>query len=108
MSFSFKSGVRIVGLRPEMAAVLPIIAYAFKTAGYRAVITCGTEGRHGKSSKHYTGLATDWRTKRLDIDYAEAKKIADAIKTWLTDDFDVVVHDTHIHVEFDPKVGVNL
>ncbi len=102
-----KKGVSLRGLQPEMAVVLTIVAEIYESE-FEAdtIVTCGTEGRHGKASKHYTGHALDFRTRHIDED--EREKLADAVKDCLGDEFDIVLHESHLHIEFDPKNAINL
>ena len=102
-----KKGVSLRGLRTEMLVALSAIALVFKESfDLDTVITCGTEGRHGKSSKHYTGHALDFRTRQLDAEHQ--KELASDVRLCLGDEFDVVLHSSHLHVEFDPKGAINL
>jgi len=92
------------GLQPEILLAI-IIAQSVWIAhfpGIPLVITSITDGKHGENSLHYVGLAIDLRTRNLPEDNSEA--IAGrALKDALGKDYDVIVHNTHIHIEFDPK-----
>ena len=113
---SCKRGVKLDGLRAEMSLALPVVAYAYATFGTDCIITSGTEGDpsdgvHSALSKHYTGEALDFRTRMFrsvsfGYDKFEAdsriEMLASLIRESLTDEYDVVVESTHIHVEFDP------
>ena len=50
---------------------------------------------------HYLGKAFDVRTRMMNE--AQKQAAASKIRSRLGDAFDVIVHKTHIHVEFDPK-----
>ena len=102
-----KSGVSLLGLQPQMTLVMIVADQVFTAGGYPCRITSGTEGKHGKSSKHFIGCALDIRTLRLGIEIDEAKILAGEIKRCLGDEFDVVAESDHLHIEFDPKVGTN-
>jgi hypothetical protein len=74
------------------------------------VITEITGGKHGVGSRHFVGLAIDYRrwTLRLrthpDLDEVDhAPEAVRLIAHRLRGQFDVVLEKTHIHVEFDPK-----
>lgn len=101
MTLSLKKGVRINGLKPEMGLGVQIVASVFAGQGKQAVITCGIDGKHSRGSKHYSGDATDWRTRHLTT--SEKDRIALECKDCLGDDFDVVLESTHLHVEYHPK-----
>ena len=98
-------GARLAGLRPEMIPVMQIATECY--GGFDCWVTSGTEGKHGKSSRHFVGLALDFRTSAAGIEIKDAERIAADMRARLTDEFDVVVESDHIHVEYDPKVGVN-
>lgn len=105
--FKIKPGVRTLGF--EIQVVLVLLAAMPIWAGLGAlelVLTGGVEGEHMRGSVHYRGGAWDLRVRdeqqgwRIDPDMA-ASRLAAA----LGDDFDVVAHETHVHVEWQPKVG---
>ena len=96
-------GARIHGLRPEMVVALIIVKDAFISRGANCVITSGIEGRHGRGSLHLVGAALDFRTGSMSRE--QVSEIATEIREGLGLDFDVVVEDTHLHVEWQPKQG---
>lgn len=102
---SIKEGVRLSGIRPEMAIALQVAASAYAEMGHDAIVTSVCEGQHGRGSRHFSGCAIDLRTRHVDADVQMilAKKVGAA----LGDDFDVVLESTHLHIEFDPKTGIN-
>lgn len=93
----FKDGVQIRGVQPEIAVALTVLA----TIRPEAVVTSVVDGKHSSGSLHYTGSAFDMRTRHLRP--SEVDSIANQLRAALTDEFDVVVEETHIHVEFQPK-----
>lgn len=68
-----------------------------------ATFTSGPEreSKHSFSSLHYNGCAVDVRTRYFTDD--EKYALGDMLRQRLTDEFDVVVESTHIHVEYQPK-----
>jgi len=98
-----KSGVIIEGLKPEILIGVIIANDTFSKLGHELVITAGLDGVHMKGSKHYIGQAVDIRSR--DILPERLLTVFAALKMNLGANFDVVKEDTHIHVEFDPKVG---
>lgn len=106
----FKDDVEIGGVQPETVLALTMCNEVFKEKGYDTYITSLVDGKHGKGSKHYIGFAFDLRTKHLQGGYlgSLALKITDTIKKVLGINFDVVLEKNHIHVEYDPKTGINL
>jgi UDP-N-acetylenolpyruvoylglucosamine reductase len=65
------------------------------------VLTSANDGQHGFGSLHYAGLAVDVRTHHVTAN--DIEPLADTIREALGPQFDVVLEDTHIHVEFQPK-----
>lgn len=98
-----KPGVALLGMRPEILLAVIAAEPIWYQMGTDLTITSCTEGVHSKGSRHYSGLAIDLRTRGLSNEQAKraAKLLADA----LGDNFDVVLEETHIHVEFDPERG---
>ena len=98
-----KPGVSIRGLTPEivLAAVAAHQAYEELADGAECVITSCTEGKHGRASLHYVGYAIDIRTRTLTTQ--QTTKVAEKIRRALGAEFDVVLEQNHIHIEFQPK-----
>jgi len=101
----FKKGVKIEGVRAEIAFIHPIVIHIVmkydKVEGY--VCTSVVEGKHKSGSRHYMGWGFDVRTRNMTL--RDKKACFNDLKDALTDEFDVVWHETHIHIEFDPKRG---
>jgi hypothetical protein len=76
---------------------------------YVFTITSGADGKHRENSKHYTFEAIDCRVWYYDITGIEfidrdvLEKIVHELSHFLGDDFDVVLENTHIHIEYDPE-----
>lgn len=103
MSFdlSCKEDVLIEGMQPEMVFASIIITGIFSQYGYPAILTSGIEGDHSVNSLHPVGYALDYRTRHLPDTIVQS--VVQAIDAALTKEFDVVLHSTHVHIEFDPK-----
>lgn len=67
-------------------------------------ITSGTDGTHSEKSLHYSGNAIDLRTRNLNAGMIPAYIVA--MKERLGPEFDVVLEEDHVHVEYDPKPAV--
>ena len=96
-----KVGASIRGLDIRMRPALILADQIWKKYGKELVITSGLDGTHSAGSFHYYGRAIDCRTRYFnkltrEIVYME-------LKDQLPDDFDVVLHGSHIHIEYDPK-----
>ena len=97
-----KKGCRVKGLSAEiMFAVGVAHAIYFELGASELVITSGTDGRHSEDSKHHCGDAIDLRRWTLPDD--KVNEAVRLLKHRLGDAYDVVLEDTHIHVEYDPK-----
>lgn len=97
-----KPGVNLSGLRPEMIIAVLAANAVYQKHNYPLVLTSVTDGKHGRNSLHYVGLAIDFRTNFINHDN-EKVIIKDKIKECLGDQFDVVLEATHIHVEYQPE-----
>ena len=103
-----KKGVSVFGLRNEILLAISIVESVYLDEIQQGVtITSVTEGTHSYNSFHYSGNAFDIRTR---FDYRSdqwsnsiKKRLVAEIKSRLNDEFDVVLHSTHIHIEFQPK-----
>lgn len=95
--------VYLAGLRPEMAVAWVIIAGVFAEIRRDCVLTeaANVPGTHGRKSKHYIGAAIDIRTRHLVEQ--DIKQVIRLCKERLGPEFDVIRHDTHLHIEHDPK-----
>ncbi len=96
-----KPGVKVEGLQPEILLGIMIANNVYQEAKQPFVVTSLLDGKHSSKSLHYSGHAADLRTR--DLKGITAKEIADQIRGRLTIDYDVVVEDDHIHMEFDKK-----
>lgn len=101
-----KPGVSINGIKPEALYAMNVADRLYEKFDHDCVITAGVEGSHSRASKHYIGHAFDSRTR--DFPDPDKKILRDKLSEALGPDFDVVLEKTHLHVEFDPKGGINL
>lgn len=97
-----KDGVNIQGLDIKIRPALIAANKIWKKYGQELVVTCGLDGMHSAGSLHYYGLALDFRTRYFEK--GTARYVAESLQKELGNDFDVIHHKTHIHVEFDPKI----
>lgn len=98
---NIKSGVRLLGLKPEMSLGILVINSIYNKFGLDATITAVTDGKHSHGSLHYAGCAVDIRTNDVPSDVLN--NLVAAIKNSLSSEFDVVLENTHLHVEWQPK-----
>jgi len=93
---------RVVTLSPAILEALEQARYAATDVGLAELeVTCGPEGRHRRASLHYSGQAVDLRSRSMEEDQALA--FVRSLRMRLGGDYDVVVEETHIHVEYQPK-----
>lgn len=69
--------------------------------GYPFVITSLGEGTHLPNSLHYKGAAFDCRSRHVKV--AVLPTLLRELKTRLGVDWDIVLEEDHVHVEYDPK-----
>ena len=91
------AAVDITNLHISMRLVLKVAEEVFPT---EPVVTCTTDGRHGPGSYHPFGRALDFR---LPVAHELCGTIIIQLRSALGRDYDVVLENDHIHVEYDPK-----
>jgi hypothetical protein len=94
-----KKGASLAGLSPKMLVVLKHADIIWNAHGHELVVTAGTDGLHGPGSYHYAGLALDLRTSYFTND--EAQQVHAQLTKALSKYYDIILHSTHIHVEYD-------
>lgn len=85
----------------EMQYARRVLARIWQKYGYVLTVTAGRDGTHMAQSKHYLGLAEDYRTRGIPAD--TLARMIDEARRSLGSDYDVVNEDDHLHVEYDPK-----
>ena len=113
-NFHIAPGVSVIGLKPVMWGASAVVAGVYDQHGLECWLSSGTSGRHGRGSLHFVGYGADYSLHNVpEGPHGEnlAAKMAARIKKQLGEEFDVVYGDAnhldHIHVEFQPKKGVN-
>lgn len=97
----FKDGVSVDGIKKETIKMIVILNTYFELRiGKEFVITSCTDGKHMKGSKHYSGYAIDIRTRHLSV--CEMNNLLAWFKSHHDKEYDMVVENDHIHVEYDP------
>jgi hypothetical protein len=93
-----KDGASLAGLQLEMRRVLITAESIWTQNDQELVVTGGTDGAHSAGSLHYYGYAVDLRSRYFSEGIKS--RVVDALRLKLGEDYDVVVHSTHIHVEY--------
>lgn len=104
----FRNGNRHrVKLSPEIIRAKKIADNLSRSiCGKEIFITSQLDGKHSPGSKHYDGKAFDMRTVTKKYYTTEQiNDITELLKIQLGNDYDVVLHDTHLHIEHDPKTN---
>lgn len=94
---------RIQGVSCELLLGLNVAAMLYREHGETLTVTHLTDGKHMVGSLHYVGAAGDLRLPKR-----HPTLIASELRKRLGQDFDVILHKTHIHIEFQPKSGINI
>ena len=97
-----KKGAVLAGLDLRMRVVLKNANQIWSLHGQELWVTAGLNGEHSAGSLHYYGLALDFRSRYFDKRTIE--RIVEELEKSLGKNYDVVIHKSHIHVEYDPKV----
>ena len=96
-----KSGAILIGLDINIRPALVEADRIWKATGQELVVTSGLDGTHSAGSLHYYGRAVDFRTRYFSLE--EREMVLAAMRASLSDDFDIILHSSHMHVEYDPK-----
>lgn len=90
-------------MMPETLLSIMVATELYRENAERLIIFHVTDGRHMRASLHYVGAAWDFsRPKR------RVRETIAELRRRLGRDYDVVLDSDHVHVEFQPKTGVNL
>lgn len=97
------------GTTPRALHIMAAIANVARTYGGvgDVMITAGTNGRHMKGSRHYSGDALDVRSKTFPSE-AEKQGFVSAVLARLGPGYEGILEDSstpneHFHFEYDPK-----
>lgn len=97
---SLKEGVIVAGASPEILLAILIAAPIFSKHGSELVITSLVDGAHAPTSRHYIGMAVDFRIWYLGD---KVELAAQELREALGPDYYVRVETTHIHVSYKPR-----
>src|SRR5678815_276616 len=89
------------GVQPHLIRLVAVLANVAGEMGTELTITAGIDGQHSMTSLHYALRAIDVRTRDLSV--ADKERLIAGLRLELGADYDVVLEDDHLHLEFDPK-----
>ena len=110
MNFHLKRGVSCVGVRTEMTIGLMIAESVWHDHSIPGglVVTSLTDGRgiHQDGSLHFVGLGADLRTNPAlqgGVPMSVLPDLVRRLRSELGDEWDVIQHSTHMHIEYQLK-----
>lgn len=101
---SLKEGVDLRGLQPPLILGMIIVDSFLDYRRIPCLITsvCDSAPNRIPNSLHKTGLAFDVRATP-NIAKSRWRDIILALRLLLGSQFDIIHHENHLHIEFDPK-----
>ena len=99
---ALKNGVNPSGLAPQTLLVILVAKDCFADRGYDMTITSLNDSNHADTSRHYQGMAIDFRTRHLP-NHAIAREITKEMQERLGRHFMVLFEENHIHVSYKPR-----
>lgn len=99
-----KTGVKLVGIKPELVLGLLIADSVYRRYDTDMVITSVVDGVHKRKSLHYSGYAADLRIWGFSDKMLQ--EVANELKKALNGDYDVIIESNHLHLEYDPKESI--
>lgn len=95
-----KNQAAIISPNLAMTILLMVANEVFSELGFDCVITEYLGGKHSTQSRHYLGLALDFRTISQGMTREQSAKAGQMMKDRLGDSYYILVEETHIHAEF--------
>lgn len=105
-------GVKLNGIKPETLAGLMVVSGVFQKRGYTATVSSVCDGKHGRGSLHYVGLAFDINdddgVTGQEIPVRELRDLCYEAADLLGPEWDCLHEDPdtnneHLHFEYQPK-----
>jgi len=105
MALAVKPGV-ILSTTWQVGEMRDAVNRVWTKYGFTATITSSLDGVHMDGSKHYEGLAEDYRTKDLPV--SKKHIMFNDVQEILGTDYQVLFEyenqdNEHLHIEYDPK-----
>jgi len=95
-----KEGVVVAGASPEILLAILIAIPIFSSYESDLVITSLVDGDHSPTSRHYIGMAVDFRIWYLKD---KVELAAQDLREALGSDYYVRLEQTHMHVSYKPR-----
>ena len=96
------SSVNIWGLKVQMQPVLKNADKIWESRGKKLVVTSARDGIHSAGSLHYYGYAVDLRASGgWGYTPTEVTILVEELQSELGSDYQIIIHKTHVHVEFE-------
>ena len=98
------------GLKPEITCTFVVIDKVLDEYQLDGILSSAIDRKHGWGSLHYVGLGIDvtWPGFQITTTQEKRQSVRDALKYRLGPNYDVVLELDHIHIEYQPKVAVNI
>jgi hypothetical protein len=105
-TMKIKEGVIMNGLKFQMRHAIMMANQIWAEYGQELVITSALDSEHSPGSLHYYGYAVDLRTRYFDekVKLKVIKELSDGLRL-LDTGYRMVVHDTHIHIDWSGLVN---
>lgn len=105
MALGVKPGV-LLATTWQVEVMREAVNRVWTAHGFQATITSSMDGTHMQGSKHYEGLAEDYRTK--DLPDGLKQTMFNEVRNILGSDYEVLFEyenqlNEHLHIEYDPK-----
>lgn len=99
--------INTAGITGGLQVALMVANDVYNENGVPMVVTSLNDGKHARTSLHYSGNAVDLRTKNIE-QLADKTFIFNEIRGRLNIDYDVLLENVgepgeHLHIEFQPR-----
>ena len=98
-----KSGVILDGVHSKLFDAALLIEPILNKYNQECVITSGRDSVHGRNSRHYIGMALDFRNR--DMNRNDHAKAAEKVRKSLGDEYFSQMESNHLHVQWNGKAG---
>lgn len=103
---NLKKGVSLRRLKPQTLFAMFVAEQVYNLHAHSLTVTSANDSEHMEGSLHYEGKAFDCRIRSpiTGVRYfRDDEQVAQEIRNRIGPDYDVLVYDTHFHIEWDPR-----